>query len=264
MDHFGLLEILARRSGAEVAALDCSAPTSRTSARSADRRRRVRAGDHAPPRRPRRPGHRAAGRSAAAFRAFGSSGQVTRPLRDGERARAARPDARGAAPARAQPLGHGLLGRASGEILLAGDHLLAHISSNPLISRPLRWPPADASAPPAAGAAAVHGLAASRRARCPRGSCCPATATPFIDHVALIDERLRMHAGARARSVGCSTAGRSDARTRSPGDVGQRRGHPGLPDAVGGARPRRPAGRGGPGGRATTRDGLSRFEATEL
>ncbi len=52
MDHEGLLEIVARRSGAEVAAFAPLAPWLADYRASADRRRRLRAGGDAPPRAP--------------------------------------------------------------------------------------------------------------------------------------------------------------------------------------------------------------------
>ncbi len=110
MDHLGLLEILSRRSGAEVAALDLLGPylESFSAAATADDdfamgimlRHGVPA-DLAT----------ALGSVGAAFRAFGSSGHVTRPLHDGDELAFARPHAAGAAPPRPQPVGHGVLGR---------------------------------------------------------------------------------------------------------------------------------------------------------
>ena len=73
-------------------------------------------------------------------------------------------------------------------ILIAADHLIAHISSNPLLSRPLdgsqrtrrrRWSPT------------------STRSRapesCPREIVLPGHGEPITDHAALIDERFALH-----------------------------------------------------------------------
>ena len=69
----------------------------------------------------------------------------------------------------------------------------------------------------------------------------PGHGDPITDHVALIDERLRMH---RRRATRILADPRRRAahrlRDRAP-DVGQRRGHAGLPDALGGPRTHGPA-----------------------
>src|SRR5262249_14210309 len=134
-DHTGLLEILARRSGAEVAALDLLAPYL------ADFSRTAKADDEfavAVMRRHGVPADVAAVVSAlaGAYRAFGSSGSVTRPLREGHvlelRDRTLRIFHRpGHSPSDT------IFWDEERAILIAGDHLLARISSNPLISRPL-------------------------------------------------------------------------------------------------------------------------------
>ena len=135
MDHLGLLEILARRSGAEVAALYLLGPYLANFSRSAA------ADDEFAQGVMRRHGvpddlATVLGSLAAAFRAFGSSGHVTRELRDGDelelRDRTLRVHHRpGHSPSDT------ILWDEEREILIAGDHLLAHISSNPLVSRPL-------------------------------------------------------------------------------------------------------------------------------
>ena len=135
MDHLGLLEILARRSGAEVAALHLLAPYLENFAASAT------ADDEFAQAIMRRHGvpddlATVLGSVGAAFRAFGSSGHVTRELHDGDtlelRDRTLRVLHRpGHSPSDT------IFWDEERRILLAGDHLLAHISSNPLISRPL-------------------------------------------------------------------------------------------------------------------------------
>src|SRR5207253_1794784 len=74
------------------------------------------------------------GSVGAAFRAFGSSGRVTRPLREG--------DVLELRDRRLEVLhrpGHSpsdtIFWDRQRELLIAGDHLLAHISSNPLLAR---------------------------------------------------------------------------------------------------------------------------------
>ena len=60
-------------------------------------------------------------------------------------------------------------------MLLAGDHLIKHISSNPLIARPLDGDGAAHRAP--AGAGDLHRARCARRASCRPSSCCRATAS---------------------------------------------------------------------------------------
>ena len=78
---------------------------------------------------------------------------------------------------------------ASGE-LIAGDHLIKHISSNPLISRPLAGGDPTAIAPKAL----VAYLASLRATRDMELSVVlPGHGEPVEDHRALIDERFVMH-----------------------------------------------------------------------
>lgn len=186
MDHLGLLEILARRSGAEVAALDLLEPYL------ADFSRSAAADDEFAQTVMRRhgvPGDLATvlGSLAAAFRAFGSSGRVTHPLADGEdltlRDRTLRSFHRpGHSPSDT------IFWDAEREILFSGDHLLGHISSNPLVSRPLAGP----SEPrPQALLQYIESMrtTAELAARLVLGG----HGDPILDHAGLIDERLRMH-----------------------------------------------------------------------
>jgi glyoxylase-like metal-dependent hydrolase (beta-lactamase superfamily II) len=194
MDHVGLLAILARRSGAEVAALDLLGPYLENFAANAG------ADDEFAQAVMRRHGvpddlATVLGSVGAAFRAFGSSGRVTRPLRDG--------DTLALRDRSLQVLhrpGHSPSDTTFWDpergILLAGDHLLAHISSNPLVSRPLDGP---------AGAERPHALIdymASMGAtrELPAELVLPGHGDPITDHVGLIDERFRMHQR-RARKI---------------------------------------------------------------
>ena len=72
------------------------------------------------------------------FRGWGSHVTVTKPLDDGEALELRRPPPAksSTAPATAPPTRSS--GTRSGEILIAADHLIAHISSNPLITPPAR------------------------------------------------------------------------------------------------------------------------------
>ncbi len=192
MDHLGLLEILARRSGAEVAALHLLGPYLESFSRSA-------AADdefaQAVMRRHGVPDDLATvlGSLAAAFRAFGSSGHVTVPLRDGEELRL-----RDRTFRIFQRPGHSpsdtILWDEEREILIAGDHLLARISSNPLVSRPLSGPPEPR---PRALLQYIDSLRLTREM--PARLILPGHGDPILEHAELIDERLRMHRRRAAR-----------------------------------------------------------------
>jgi glyoxylase-like metal-dependent hydrolase (beta-lactamase superfamily II) len=81
-------------------------------------------------------------------------------------------------------------------LLLAGDHLLAHISSNPLLSRPLT--DEHDSERPHALIDYMDSMRATRELEAELVLC--GHGEPIVDHVALIDERFRMHQR-RARKV---------------------------------------------------------------
>jgi len=196
MDHLGLLEIVARRSGAEVAALDLLRPylaDFRASATADD------AFSQAVMRRHGVPADLATvlGTVGLAFRAFGSSGSVTRPLRDGDTLQLRDRTLRVLHRPGHSPTDTLFYDERRG-MLLGGDHLLAHISSNPLISRPLDGSAEGISGDPAAPGtrprALVEYIASMRRTReLPATLVLPGHGAPILDHVALIGERLRMH-----------------------------------------------------------------------
>jgi glyoxylase-like metal-dependent hydrolase (beta-lactamase superfamily II) len=200
MDHLGLLEILARRSGASVAALYLLEPYLASFSRSAA------ADDEFAQEVMRRHGvpddlATVLGSLAAAFRAFGSSGRVTQPLADGEdlvlRDRTLRIFHRpGHSPSDT------ILWDADREILIAGDHLLAHISSNPLVSRPLspaHSPPTNGPSEPRPHALLQYMDSMRTTRELPARLILPGHGDPILDHVELIDERLRMHRRRAAR-----------------------------------------------------------------
>ena len=84
-------------------------------------------------------------------------------------------------------------------MLIGGDHLLARISSNPLVSRPLmRSPTHHADQPrPRALLQYMDSLRSTREL--PLRLVLPGHGDPIVDHAALIDERLRMHRRRAAR-----------------------------------------------------------------
>jgi glyoxylase-like metal-dependent hydrolase (beta-lactamase superfamily II) len=192
MDHLGLLEIIARRSGADVAALDVLGPYLEDFSASAT------ADDEfsmAVMRRHGVPSDLATALSSvgAAFRAFGSSGHVSVPLREGSeltlRDRTL--------TARHRP-GHSpsdtVFWDEQRQILIAGDHLLARISSNPLISRPLAGAGGIGSGMAADRPhALVEYMASLRQTReMPARLVLGGHGPPVRGHAALIDERFRM------------------------------------------------------------------------
>ena len=187
MDHLGLLEILARRSGAEVASFHLLGPYL------ADFSRSAAADDEFAQTVMRRHGvpddlATVLGSLAAAFRAFGSSGHVSRELRDGDELRFRdrtlkvhhRP---GHSPSDT------IFSDDDREMLIAGDHLLANISSNPLVSRPLAGG-ADQPRPQAL----LQYIDSMRLTReLPARLVLSGHGDPILEHAELIDERLRMH-----------------------------------------------------------------------
>ena len=187
MDHLGLLEVLVRRSKADVAALDALAPYLESFGAS------IGADDEFSMEIMRRHGvpvdvARALAMVGAAFRAFGSSGHVTRPLREGDELTLAARTLRVHHRPGHSPSDTIFVDEARG-IMLAGDHLLPHISSNPMVSRPLGKGP-DTPRP----RALMDYMDSMRLTRAmPAELILPGHGDPFSDHVALIDERFRMH-----------------------------------------------------------------------
>jgi glyoxylase-like metal-dependent hydrolase (beta-lactamase superfamily II) len=191
IDHLGLLDVIARRSGAEVAALDLLAPYVERYGEDAaldDEFAGALMLRHGVP----EDVAQALRSVSAAFRAWGSSSRVTRPLHDGEVLRL-----RDRSLEVLHRPGHSptdtVFWDAERSILIAADHLLKHISSNPLISRP---PGADpqasaGSARPQALVAYIDSLARTREL--PAELVLTGHGEPITDHAALIDKRFRMH-----------------------------------------------------------------------
>jgi glyoxylase-like metal-dependent hydrolase (beta-lactamase superfamily II) len=188
IDHLGLVDILARRSGAEVCALDRLAPWLAAFGAGME------ADDAFAERVMHRHGIpddlvlvlRAVTRQ---FRAWGASAQVTRPLADGSQLGFAGRTWRVWHRPGHSPSDTVFHDEASG-VLLGGDHLIRHISSNPLITRPLEG---DAeSRRPQALVTYLASLAATRAMEL--DVVLPGHGEPVEDHVALIDERVRLHA----------------------------------------------------------------------
>jgi glyoxylase-like metal-dependent hydrolase (beta-lactamase superfamily II) len=195
IDHIGLLEVLARRSGAEVAALDG------LTGYLGDFRRAAELDDefavalmlrHGIP-----PEVTQALRSvSSAFRGWGSGATVTRPLADG--AQLALRDRTFAVQHRP---GHSpsdtVFWDERAGILVGGDHLIKHISSNPLIARPLSAPgdvsPAEQAASPDRPQALrtyIASLTATREL--PARIVLSGHGEPITDHRELIGERFAL------------------------------------------------------------------------
>jgi glyoxylase-like metal-dependent hydrolase (beta-lactamase superfamily II) len=188
IDHLGLLDVLARRSGAEVAALDVLVPYVEGYREEAER------DDEFAETLMRRHGIQedmvTALRSVSrAFRAWGSTAHVTRPLADGESLVLGnrtlevlhRP---GHSPTDT------VFWDAERGLLIAADHLLRRISSNPLLSRPPGEDPDPARRP----RALMTYMESLRRTReMPARLVLPGHGEPIDDHVSLIDERFRLH-----------------------------------------------------------------------
>jgi glyoxylase-like metal-dependent hydrolase (beta-lactamase superfamily II) len=187
LDHVGLLEILVRRSGAEVAALHLLAPYLAVFSESMDGDDRFAEAlmrTHGVP-----PDVVIALRAvSSAFRAWGCSAQVTRPLHDGDTLELRDRTLRVLHRPGHSPSDTVFLDEERG-LLLAGDHLIAHISSNPFVSRPLGAPP-DVERPRAL-LTYIDSMRATRELS-PRLTL-PGHGDPIRDHRALIDQRFDMH-----------------------------------------------------------------------
>jgi len=189
IDHFGLASILARRSGAEVAALDALAPYLHdfsTSTELDDRFAQDIMLRHGIP----ADIVTALRAVSASFRAWGAAVEITQPLRDGEELRLRNRTLRVLHRPGHSPSDTVFLDE-SRAILLAADHLIAHISSNPLLARPLGAGPDFAGPRPRA---LIDYIASLERTRAMDLSLVlPGHGAPISDHVSLIDERFRMH-----------------------------------------------------------------------
>jgi glyoxylase-like metal-dependent hydrolase (beta-lactamase superfamily II) len=193
IDHFGLVAILADRSGADVCALDRLAPWL---ARFGQAMEEDDAFAETIMKRHGIPEDmvmvlRAVTRQ---FRAWGASATVTVPLADGEALEFAGRQWRVHHRPGHSPSDTVFHDERSGE-LIAGDHLIKHISSNPLISRPLDG---DRAKRPKALVTYIASMKATRAMEL--SVVLPGHGEAFADHRALIDERLRMH-DRRARKL---------------------------------------------------------------
>ena len=185
IDHMGLVEIIAERSGAEVAGIDILAPYLADYSEQAELDDAFAAQimhEHGIP-----DDMVTALRSVSkSFRAWGGRATVTRELHDGEtiylRDRQLEVMLRpGHSPTDT------LFWHEERRILIGGDHLIGHISSNPLLSRPL-----DGSTErPRALVAYLESLRQTREL--PAEIVLAGHGEPVTEHAQLIDSRFAMH-----------------------------------------------------------------------
>jgi glyoxylase-like metal-dependent hydrolase (beta-lactamase superfamily II) len=202
MDHFGLASILARRSGAEVAALSQLAPFLAGYGHQSDLEDRFASRlmlRHGIP-----PEIVTALRAVSAgFRAWGSAVEVTRPLSDGSALALRDRTLRVLHRPGHSPSDTIFLDEQRG-ILLAADHLIAHISSNPLIARPLDAEEEYSQPRPQALITYMASLEQTRAMELEL--VLPGHGRPITDHAALIDERFRMHRRRAEKMLGLITS----------------------------------------------------------
>jgi glyoxylase-like metal-dependent hydrolase (beta-lactamase superfamily II) len=185
IDHLGLAEIIVQRSGAEVAAIgvaaerlaNFSADAEREDAFAVDLMLRNGIPEEVA---------RALQSVSRSFRGWGSRAEVTRPLEDGH-----------SMPFRDRTLqalyrpGHSpsdtVFWDTERKILIAADHLIAHISSNPLITRPLD----GSDRRPQALVTYIESMRKTREM--PAEIVLSGHGDPIVDHIALIDERIAKH-----------------------------------------------------------------------
>jgi glyoxylase-like metal-dependent hydrolase (beta-lactamase superfamily II) len=185
IDHLGLVEIIVQHSGAEVAAIDVAVERLANFGEDAEREDRFAADLMLRNGIPENVVF-ALQSVSRSFRGWGSKAEVTRPVADGERM-----SFRDRTLEVHHRPGHSpsdtVFWDEERRILLAADHLISHISSNPLITRPL-----DGSA--ARPQALVTYLESMRRTReMPAEIVLSGHGDPITDHVALIDERFAKH-----------------------------------------------------------------------
>jgi glyoxylase-like metal-dependent hydrolase (beta-lactamase superfamily II) len=185
IDHLGLVGLVASRSGADVAALEAAVPYVERFSEEAEaddqfaREIMLRHGiseDVAS----------ALGTVSRAFRAWGARADVTRALRDGETL-----ELRDRSLSVHHRPGHSptdtVFLDSARKLLIGADHLLAHISSNPLLTRPLEG---DGERPRAL-VAYLESLRST--AQMDIELVLPGHGEPITDHRDLIEKRLRMH-----------------------------------------------------------------------
>jgi glyoxylase-like metal-dependent hydrolase (beta-lactamase superfamily II) len=190
IDHFGLAAVLARRSGAPVAALaglDRYLSNFREEVEHEDRFAELTMRRHGIP-----PDVVTALRAvSASFRGWGSTVEVAQPLHDGDELELADRTLRVLHRPGHSPSDTVFLDEQR-RVLIAGDHLLAHISSNPIVTRPLS---AEGDYTGPRPHALVTYLDSLRKTRAMElDLVLPGHGPALTDHVAVVDSRIRLHA----------------------------------------------------------------------
>jgi glyoxylase-like metal-dependent hydrolase (beta-lactamase superfamily II) len=190
IDHLGLIDIIATHSGAEVAAIDKVVEFvghfSEDAGKDDEFAAEVMLRNGIP-----KEIVQALRTVSAAFRSWGASVSVTRPLRDGELL-----ELRDRTLETLHRPGHSpsdtIFWDEERRILIAGDHLIKHISSNALISRPLQAPrDGEVEVRPKALVTYLNSLRKTREL--PAEIVLSGHGEPITDHVSLIDQRLDFH-----------------------------------------------------------------------
>jgi glyoxylase-like metal-dependent hydrolase (beta-lactamase superfamily II) len=185
IDHIGLAEIIAARSGAEVAAIDVAVEFLHNYGEDAERDDQFAAslmlGQGVP-----EDVVTALQSVSRSFRAWGSRPKVTRPLRDGEmlelRDRTLEVQHRpGHSPSDT------LFWDAERRVLFAADHLIGHMTANALMTRPLD----GSSERPQALVTYIESMRRTREL--PAEIVLSGHGEVITDHVALIDERFERY-----------------------------------------------------------------------
>jgi glyoxylase-like metal-dependent hydrolase (beta-lactamase superfamily II) len=198
LDHLGLVGILADRSGAEICSLDLLAPVIEEFGAHAERDDELAVALMLRNGIPRDvvTALRSVSRS---FRGWGGSAAVDRRLADGDRLEFA-----GRTLEVQHRPGHSpsdtLFWDRERATLIGGDHLIKHISSNPLISRPLGGRSGEPGARPRALMMYIESLRETREL--PADVVLAGHGEPVTDHVGLIDERFAMHERRAAKIAG--------------------------------------------------------------
>jgi len=198
IDHFGLAAVLARRSEAPVAALaglDRYLSNFREEAEAEDRFAELTMRRHGIP-----ADVVAALRAvSASFRAWGSTVEVARALHDGDELELKGRSLRVLHRPGHSPSDTVFHDEANG-ILIAGDHLIGHISSNPIVARPLHAHGEYTGARPHALVAYLDSLEKTRAMDV--DLVLAGHGAPVTDHAAVIDSRKRLHTRRAERIFG--------------------------------------------------------------
>lgn len=191
IDHLGLVDIVASHSGADVAAIDVAVPFVENYPQAAaadDEFARVVMLRHGIA----EDVVEALSSVSRAFRAWGARASVTRVLRDGERIELRDRSLDVAFRPGHSPTDTVFFDRER-RILLAADHLLGHISSNALITRPAAGDTRATGAEGRAQSLATYLDSLARTREMDVGLVLPGHGDPIDDHRTLIDQRFALH-----------------------------------------------------------------------